>query len=146
MPKKIDNKILRIIDANYNRLKEGLRVCEDICRFILDDAALTSGYKNTRHKAQDTLNKAFNNLKNIIASRDIIKDVGKASVSLELKREKYSDILFANIQRVKESLRVIEEFNKLINKDSARKFKALRYKVYDLEKKTLKRISSLRHH
>jgi len=35
-PKKPDGTVLRIIDANTNRLKEGLRVCEDIFRFILN--------------------------------------------------------------------------------------------------------------
>ena len=42
-------ELFRIIDANYNRAKEGLRVCEDIARFILNDKALSAGFKRARH-------------------------------------------------------------------------------------------------
>ena len=33
-----DERIYRVIDANLNRLKEGLRVVEDIKRYVFDDA------------------------------------------------------------------------------------------------------------
>jgi hypothetical protein len=36
---------------------------------------------------------------------------------------------------VKESVRVLEEFTKLINKGLAVRFKELRYDIYELEKK-----------
>ena len=41
-------QILRIIDANLNRTAEGLRVLEDIARFVLDDAALSRQLKIMR--------------------------------------------------------------------------------------------------
>ena len=141
---KVESKILRIIDANLNRLKEGLRVCEDICRFILDDRGLSKNYKDIRHKVSQVLEE-FLNARKIIQTRDIIKDVGKRSVKLEFKRRNFKDIFIANVQRSKESLRVIEEFNKLFDKDIAGQFKILRYKIYDLEKKTIEKIQALRH-
>ena len=141
---KVESKILRIIDANLNRLKEGLRVCEDICRFILNDRALSRNYKDIRHKISKALENRLS-AKNIVQTRDIIKDVGKKSIKLEFKRKDFNDIFIANIQRVKESLRVVEEFNKLFDKNTAEQFKRLRYKIYELEKKTFGKIKSLRH-
>lgn len=141
---KVENKILRIIDANLNRLKEGLRVCEDICRFILDDRLLAKNYKDIRHKVSEALEE-FLSTRKVIQARDIIKDVGKKSVKLELKRKDFKDIFVANIQRTKESMRVVEEFNKLFDKNISQRFKTLRYKIYDLEKKTIERIQALRH-
>ena len=41
---------LRIIDANINRLGEGLRVLEEFARLTLNDAALTQRFKDMRHK------------------------------------------------------------------------------------------------
>jgi len=141
---KVDSKVLRIIDANLNRLKEGLRVCEDICRFILDDKTLSKNYKEIRHKVSHALEKTLSS-RSIIQARDIVRDVGKESVKLELKRKDFQDIFIANIQRSKESMRVIEEFYKLFDKEISQQFKALRYKIYDLEKKTAKKVQALRH-
>ena len=47
--------LYRIIDANFNRSKEGLRVCEDMARFVWDDKILSVALKNIRHD----LNKAI---------------------------------------------------------------------------------------
>lgn len=49
-------KIERLIDANLNRIKEGIRVIEDVNRYIYDDAALSSTLKQLRHKLQPAYN------------------------------------------------------------------------------------------
>ncbi|MBU1615010.1 thiamine-phosphate pyrophosphorylase, partial [bacterium] len=41
--------IYRILDANFNRASEGLRVVEEIARFVLGDASLVRSLKETRH-------------------------------------------------------------------------------------------------
>ncbi len=46
----IENKTMRMIDANLNRATEGIRVAEDIVRFILDDDRLTERLKKIRHE------------------------------------------------------------------------------------------------
>jgi len=79
----------------------------------------------------------------LLDERKSLEDVGKEIYIHELKRDDYQDIFFANIQRVKESLRVLEEFAKLINKNIAIEFKKLRYGIYEIEKKVTQRISSL---
>lgn len=132
MPLKRDKRIDRILDANYNRAKEGLRVCEDICRFMFNKPGHTKKYKTLRHQLSGLL--TLSNQAHIIRSRDIDGDVGKDSTEAEFKRTNSRDIFYANSQRVKESLRVLEEFTKLMNKRQAQHLKNLRYKVYDLEK------------
>ncbi len=129
--------IYRVIDANINRAKEGLRVCEEITRFILDNYSLTSEFKKIRHKTDSILKYLPENIR-LFKERKSANDVGKKIYINELKRKNYQDIFFANIQRVKESIRVLEEFTKLINKDIAIKFKGLRYDIYELEKKVAK--------
>lgn len=134
--------IYRIIDANYNRAKEGLRVCEEITRFVLDNRKLTSEFKNIRHGIDSIVRETGLKLSDLLSERQSSGDVGRKINSGELNRENLRDIFFANIQRVKESIRVLEEFSKLINKKSAFKFKEIRYGIYSLEKKVSKKLSS----
>lgn len=138
MPRLNQQKLYRIIDANFNRAKEGLRVCEDICRFILDRRGETKSLKGLRQRLTD-VTISFK-VSKIISARNIQGDVGKRSTRLELKRERVSDIFFANAQRVKESVRVLEEFSKLIDTKLAEKFKAIRYHMYAVEKEIAKRL------
>ena len=138
------NKTLRIIDANQNRAKEGLRVCEEVVRFILNDVRLTEEFKKARHNVSRTISSLPVVRKELLKERDSEKDVGK-DISEKSKRKNYEDIFNANIQRVKEALRVLEEFSGLLSKDASQKFKALRFKVYTLEKKTIERFSTLCH-
>ncbi len=145
MPNVSKTKVLyRVIDANINRAKEGLRVCEEIARFILDSYNFTSEFKKIRHRT-DAILRYLPRIE-LFKERKSLKDVGRYIYINELKRGNYQDIFFANIQRAKESIRVLEEFTKLINKDTAVKFKELRYDIYELEKKVAKRISSLCSH
>jgi len=133
--KKIDRKFYRIIDANFNRAKEGLRVCEDISRFFYNKKNVTRKYKNARHELTEAI--ACLGLEKIIQARDIQGDIGKKSSPSEFYRAKTKDVFYANAQRVKESLRVLEEVTKLIDMKVAQDVKALRYKVYALEKNVI---------
>jgi len=135
--KQNDRKLDRIIDANFNRAKEGLRVCEDVCRFILDAKRSTRSYKAARHQLTDIVGSL--KIAQVIRAREITKDVGRDSTAVEFKRNGAIDIYYANSQRVKESVRVLEEFTKLRNKRLAEELKKLRYKIYALEKNVLKR-------
>lgn len=146
MPKYSKTKsINRIIDANINRAKEGLRVCEEITRFILNSPGLTSGFKKIRHGI-DKVVKCLPASIDLLQERKSSKDVGRNIYINELERKNFQDIFFANIQRVKESIRVLEEFTKLINKNLAVQFKKVRYDIYEIEKDAAKRISALCNH
>ena len=130
-------QLLRIVDANFNRAKEGLRVCEDVARYALNRPAITREFKDIRHR----LTQAVGSLEmvHLLKARDIEGDVGRGSTTSEFKRQDLKDIFFANAQRVKESLRVLEEITKLLDVSCARKIKELRYKTYALEQKTITR-------
>lgn len=128
-----DEKLYRVMDANLNRAKEGLRVCEDICRFVYDHRSWTNGLKAIRHQLTDAA--LGIGVPKLVAARDIGADVGKKTVKSELDRRKIDDIFYANAQRVKESIRVLEEFAKLKDRRIAEDFKKLRYRMYVLEKR-----------
>ena len=136
------NSLGRIIDANLNRVKEGLRVCEEITRFILDNHKFTEQLKEARHKI-DRLSSKIYSPAILLGLRKTQTDVGRFNSCGELKRDNCKDIFRANIQRVKESLRVLEEFSKLADLRVALGFKQLRYKVYEIEKESFKKISAL---
>ena len=130
-------ELYRIIDANFNRSKEGLRVCEDIARFVWDDRVITAAFKGIRHDLHEAIEPL--GLLKVLSFRDIQQDVGKATSSSELRRGKLDDVFWANSQRVKESLRVLEEITKLSDPKSSLLIKDLRYKVYAIEQKAFKR-------
>ncbi len=124
-------KLLRLIDANLNRLKEGIRVVEDIYRYIFDKKDIASRLKELRHFAK------ISEYETLLKSRDIKNDVLKKSTQSEKERAKLEDILVANFKRAQESARVLEESFKLIDHKTAEKFKYIRYELYDLEKSVL---------
>lgn len=141
----VNRQIRRIIDANLNRSREGLRVCEDVARFILNSPALTGELKSVRHSISGIIKSLPYSFARLLESRNSEEDVGRASkCASEMSRRNTGDIFFANMERVKESLRVLEEFFKLVDKNISSKFSRLRFKAYDIEKKALGRILSLR--
>ncbi len=131
--------INRIVDANINRAKEGLRVCEDVCRFSLEERLSTARLKRARHKLTalaDTLGPRII----FIRERNSLRDIGKDIKASELERSGVKDIFLANVQRVKESIRVLEEFSKLADAKVSIGFKRLRYEIYEIEKQVVNRI------
>ena len=130
------DKLFRVLDANYNRLREGLRVCEDICRFSLDRDENTRQYKSIRHCLTAIFSSSL--FDDMILSRDILKDVGRRSIPSESKRQDVRDVYCANSQRVKESLRVLEEFLKILDPGKAEALKKIRYRVYEVERKVFR--------
>lgn len=143
MSKRIDKGILRILDANLNRAKEGARVCEEVCRFILNDRPLTATFKAIRHRLTGV--GASFKPEELLRMRRSTSDVGTSlSEKKELERNGYRDIFFANIQRLKESVRVLEECLKTCHTSEALHCKQLRYEIYELEKRVIKKFCSVR--
>lgn len=127
----MDKRVLRIMDANINRAKEGLRVIEDFVRFVMDDKELSEELKKLRHEI--SLN--IMDYLEILSSRDSEGDVGiRIKLESENRREDLKDIIISNFKRCQESLRVLEEFSKLYDINLSGNFKKLRYKAYQLEK------------
>ncbi len=72
--------------------------------------------------------------KELLGGRDVAADPGRAPHRYEKLRKDADDIYFANLQRAKESLRVLEEVLKLVDPALSVRIKKLRFDVYDHEK------------
>lgn len=133
--------ILRIIDANVNRATEGLRVAEDIVRFVLDDSKLTSRLKHIRHQLSSSVRRMAGASGESLGIRDVKRDVGaKRTTRSEAKRANILDVFMANIKRAEESIRVFEETSKLFDPKLGSKFKKLRFELYDIEQKAASKL------
>ena len=136
----MDRGILRIIDANLNRAREGLRVVEELVRFDLDDSIISERLKMIRHEIAGLIDKAFDSSL-LISARDSHNDVGLAiHVDTEGLRTGRAGIIQANMKRSQEAMRVLEEFGKLNDKETGCRIKALRYQVYELEQVVLQAV------
>lgn len=124
----------RLIDANLNRASEGIRVLEDISRFLLNNRVLTGKLKAVRHDVRKSMKEY---VEDIIIFRDSVGDVGP-SVSEGLKVEgkaNVNELVIANFKRTQEALRSIEETLKVFGmEDLSRRCEKNRYSVYTLEK------------
>lgn len=133
--------MLRLIDANVDRLGEGLRVLEDVARFLLDDAVLSRRLKTLRHKLSREIRPLEQQL---LASRRVKEDVGAfVKPPGEAKHEDLLALAKANASRVQESLRVLEEFARLADtplRTKAAEFERCRFEVYDLEQEMVARL------
>jgi thiamine-phosphate pyrophosphorylase len=130
--KKNNNKefVFRIIDANLNRCREGLRVIEDSLRFIFDDKILYKNIRSVRHRVDKILRNKYGEL---IKKRDSVEDSGRQI--LETASKELSVVIIANFKRAEESLRVLEEYSKVFAPEMSADFKKQRYLTYTAEKK-----------
>ena len=123
----------RIMDANFNRAREAARVLEDYCRFVLSDRFLTGEVKQLRHAISAASRRLTADL--LLAARDTADDVGKSVTAAgEYDRESPAAVARANLKRLQESIRTLEEFGKLHSPALGRELEAVRYKAYTLER------------
>ena len=73
----IPGDTLRIIDANLNRIGEGLRVLEELARLMLNDAILTQQLKNMRH---DLVRHDWQMQQQLLQARDSEGDVERVDM------------------------------------------------------------------
>ena len=128
---KLAPELLRVCDANLNRLREGLRVVEDILRYKNNDKILASKIKELRHQTRTA------NYKALLQERDSLNDVLKQSTPSEQQRDSLEAIIISNFKRAQESARVLEELFKLEDNTQSEHFKKIRYALYALEKEIL---------
>ncbi|MBU0650320.1 hypothetical protein KKC59_00260 [bacterium] len=126
----------RILDVNFNRTREGLRVIEEYFRFIDNNQEYTSQIKEIRHKITQLI--ISNSIQDKLLQARNVKDDFLAGDYTEKEgdRKDSRDVLFANFQRVKESLRVIEEYGKILDPELGEKAQELRFQVYEIEKQS----------
>ena len=122
----------RILDANLDRAREGLRVIEEWCRLGLENSDWAEKCKQMRQEI------AHWHTSDLRKARDTPNDPGTdISHPQEEKRETIEQLLQANLCRVQEALRVLEEYGKLYDSKMGNTFKKIRYQVYTLESELL---------
>ncbi len=135
---------LRIVDANFNRAREALRVMEEAARFLLEDADLTREIKQLRHD----LTEAVAPLSAMIAWRNTPGDVGtRISTEAEEHRHRQDDVIAAAASRLTEALRAIEEYAKTLpqvqeQEKLAGAIEAIRYRSYTAQQQLMAAMGS----
>lgn len=127
----------RVLDANLNRLKEGIRVVEDIFRYVIEDREVSLSLKELRHSILPSF------YPECISYRDSVNDILKPSIESEKRRGDLSSLVISNLKRAQEASRVLEEFCKLEYPKESLFFKSVRYELYAIEKKSLELVENL---
>ena len=127
----MDKGLYRVIDANLNRLKEGIRVIEDMARYSDNNKNFSSQLKDLRHLAK------IEDIQPLLKSRDAQNDVLRPTRASEMERSSVESIIIANYKRAQESSRVLEEIYKVVEPALSERFKHIRYELYTLEKDNL---------
>ena len=135
--------ICRALDANLNRSSEGLRVIEDLFRFVIIDEIFCGRAKKLRHE----LAACFVSIQSQLhLARDTQRDPGRQiQTAAEYDRQNVRAIVAANFSRITQALRVLEEFGKLaaqplgpssaplLEPGEATRLEQLRYRIYEFE-------------
>lgn len=128
-PSNLDQlAVARLLDANLDRAREGLRVLEDWARFGVDRADLVARTKDMRQRLGRLHRDDYK-----LARHTATDPAAGMGHPAQQERLSPSQIVGANAGRVHEALRVLEEFGRSIDPELASEAAALRYGLYDLE-------------
>jgi len=134
----------RLLDANLNRVCEGLRVLEDWFRFARPDPDFVSYSKSLRHRIRRQPAAIWPQLPSLqLGARDSLRDCGPEVTSqlqeLGQTQQAYShsnNLITANCKRIQEGLRSLEEISRLIGQTGLSDlFEQCRYQSYELERR-----------
>jgi thiamine-phosphate pyrophosphorylase len=129
----MNRAIFRIIDANFNRAREGLRIAEEFCRFALNNEPLSSRCKNARHLLCSFVGKL--DMQKLVTARDTENDIGCGmKIENQMKRSGIEDCVSAGFARTTEALRVLADTVATLDAATADDLERLRYDCYTLEK------------
>jgi thiamine-phosphate pyrophosphorylase len=120
--------VLRLLDANLDRAREGLRVVEDWCRFGLDRADLVHRVKDWRQRLGVLHHDRYKQARSTVA--DVAAGLGHPA---QQQRLQPAQVVAANCARVQEALRVLEEFGRAVDASLEAEAAAIRYALYDFE-------------
>lgn len=123
--------VWRLLDANVNRAREGLRVLEDTSRFALEQPAAAKAFRDLRHELDRLVRRHYAKL---LFARDVEHDSGRMNVAPPY-RNGLGDLLAANFKRCEEALRVLEEYGRILSRDAVRRTQALRFQIYSWEER-----------
>ena len=120
--------IERLLDANLDRAREGLRVIEDWCRFGLERPDLVSRTKDFRQRLGRCHPARYK-----LARHTATDPAAGMAHGAQAERNGAAAVVAANCGRVQEALRVLEEFGRSEAGPLAAEAAAIRYGLYDLE-------------
>jgi thiamine-phosphate pyrophosphorylase len=133
--------IYRILDANLDRAREAIRTIEEWCRFGLENRHLCDRCKQMRQTLGQWHREEFRRARN--TNDDPATDLNHAQ---ELQRTDIQAVLRANMARLQEALRVLEEYSKVIDPQMGAAVKQMRYGVYSLESELINHTAANRDH
>ncbi|MEW6771239.1 MAG: thiamine phosphate synthase [Bacillota bacterium] len=125
-----ERELYRVFDANLNRAREGLRVLEDVARFVFDDGVLAERVRAARHQLAQVANLLPG--EELLTARDVTRDCG--TTYAEQPHPDAGAVVAANVHRVQEALRVLEETARCLSPEAVAEFKQLRFWAYELER------------
>src|SRR5579862_5423142 len=102
---------LRLIDANANRAREGIRTAEDYIRFMLGVSHQAGALKKIRASITECIQRHFSDHE-LLASRNSVSDPGRPADNNDRPsgRERPLSVAQRGLKRGQEALRVIEEY------------------------------------
>ncbi len=124
--------VYRILDANLDRAREAIRTIEEWCRFGLEDVTLCDRCKQMRQELAQWHKEEFRRARN--TPDDPATGLSHAN---EVRRTDVQAVLRANMGRLQEALRVLEEYSKVVDPKLGEAMKQMRYQVYTLESQLL---------
>lgn len=125
-----DAKVWRLLDANANRAREGLRILEDTARFVLENPNAAKSFRRLRHDVDSLVRMHY---KKLLAARDVANDHGKTNSAVPYQAG-LKELVAANFKRSEEALRVLEEYGRLLSPKAVKTAQKLRFETYKLEK------------
>jgi len=133
--KSADQQIFRLIDANVNRGREGIRTAEDYIRFTVGQGVWAARLKTIRHGLTATINRHFA-LRELVCSRNAGTDPLRPE-SNEPPSSSHGDdartVALRGLKRAQEALRVLEEFCRSVNPAASVELSQSRYACYEAE-------------
>ncbi|NEQ75705.1 MAG: thiamine phosphate synthase [Okeania sp. SIO2C9] len=124
----VQSGVRRILDANLDRAREGLRIIEEWCRFGLNSIHWANECKQLRQEIGSWHSTELR------MSRNTPGDPGtELTHPKEEERSDVQQLLQVNFCRLEEALRVLEEYGKIYNSQMGSACKQIRYRVYTIE-------------
>lgn len=136
-------RLLRVVDANLNRVREGLRVCEDVVRLVLGSRRSFRRVRSLRYALNDCARRLPCSPVELARSRDSRGDLGRRAAPS--RAASAQQLLLINLQRSKEALRVLEECSRVLCPRHVGGFQRLRFHAYDVERDLLLLLAPVRH-
>lgn len=132
-----DRHVYRVLDVNFNRSREALRVLEDVCRFRVADREAAWTCKELRRSLAEAARPVQRHL---VSSRNINHDIGQDFDRAGKTTRSVSAMVQANVRRLQEALRSIEEHGRVVDPKLSNAAYRLRFQAYRLEQAILPRL------